>query len=157
MTPSDGRDADPTCYLERSKVREILIASDIDNENTQAVLQEVDALPIVTAADLCAPKQADPSREECLAVVDKIRGGTRDGWGYGRDECADFITRLAAKPAEDGVWKLIGAFSKVTRVMRAARDTPDKLMSIWADDMKAAEDVEAFLNSLSPPNPGQPK
>lgn len=49
-----GLPGDATCYIERSKVREILITSNIDNENTQTVLQEVDALPIFTASDFAS-------------------------------------------------------------------------------------------------------
>lgn len=46
---------DSTCYLERSKVREILIGQPDENLHiTEHILFEVDALPIFTAADLAA-------------------------------------------------------------------------------------------------------
>lgn len=105
------RDADATCYLERSKVREILIASDIDNESTHAVLQEVDALPIFTAADLHDPTQSpkrieNPSRHK---LVDQVEISNAVQWlrkrrGYDYEagqKYADLLelmrTALAAK------------------------------------------------------------
>lgn len=69
--PSDGVDERlalaTTCYIERSKVRSILIESHIDNESTQAILQEVDALAVFTADDF---------RASARPAVD---GGARDG------------------------------------------------------------------------------
>lgn len=40
-----------TCFVERSKVRGIIIQSDADNESTSAILRDIDALPILTAED----------------------------------------------------------------------------------------------------------
>ena len=40
-----------TCYIERSKVREILITSSASNEDTRDLLREIDALPIFVADD----------------------------------------------------------------------------------------------------------
>lgn len=79
LTELAERAPDTTCYIERSKVREILIASDIDNESTRAILQEVDALPIVTAGDFPPAEESDNGLldkyrqnliEECAAVCD---------------------------------------------------------------------------------------
>jgi hypothetical protein len=54
---SEVRSEDATCYVERSKVREILITSNIDNESTAEVLTEVDALPIFVAGDFTPAAQ----------------------------------------------------------------------------------------------------
>jgi hypothetical protein len=43
--------------------------------------------------------------------------------------------------------QLLGEFRKVVSVMKGARNSPSHVMCVWADDMKAAEDVEAFLES----------
>lgn len=67
-----------------------------------------------------------PGRKELLALVDKIRGGTRDGWGYGREECADFIARLAAKPADEGMaHQIIGDIEKRFPDWKSYRDLVD--------------------------------
>lgn len=70
-------ETDATCYVERSKVREILIASDIDNENTRTVLQAVDALPIVTAGDFRTLMPA-PATLNDDQIMDILRKVTRD-------------------------------------------------------------------------------
>lgn len=56
-TQGARRMSDPTCYIERSKVREIVIGSNTDNETTVEVLKEIDALPIFTAEDFGVPAQ----------------------------------------------------------------------------------------------------
>lgn len=49
---------DTTLYIERSKVREIVIGH---NAATQAVLSKIDALPIFTVGDFRIPAQGMPS------------------------------------------------------------------------------------------------
>lgn len=50
--------ADATCYVERSKIREILIGQDDDHRGIlELVLSEIDALPISTAEDFRAVPQ----------------------------------------------------------------------------------------------------
>lgn len=46
------------------------------------------------------------------------------------------------------VRKLLGAFYKTVDVMKSARNTPNHTICVWADDMKAIEDVMLFLESL---------
>lgn len=62
--------SDATCYLERSKVREILIGH---NAATQAVLPKIDALPIFTAEDMRASAMTAPmtSREALQDALDE--------------------------------------------------------------------------------------
>jgi hypothetical protein len=51
-----------TCYLDRSKVREIIFeSSQIDNEMTISLIKDIDALPIFTAEDMRGVAQ-DQSR-----------------------------------------------------------------------------------------------
>jgi len=47
-------------YIERSKVRGILIGSNVNNEDTKDLLQEIDALTIFTASDFSASAQRTP-------------------------------------------------------------------------------------------------
>ncbi len=61
--------SDVTCFIERSKVREILITSSADNETTQEVLREIDALPIFNAGDFRSGVQTEgdkPSHVMCI-------------------------------------------------------------------------------------------
>lgn len=56
MNSSADRQNATSCYLERSSVREILIGRpDETLEITEGILMEIDALPIVTAADIRSP------------------------------------------------------------------------------------------------------
>lgn len=57
-----------TCLIERSKVREILMASDrMDSEATSELLAEVDTLPILTLGD------AEVVVERLRQVVDRLK------------------------------------------------------------------------------------
>lgn len=61
-----------TCYLERSEVRRILIGQpDESLYITEQVLADIDALPILTAADIGVPAQhmPDPALVQELADV----------------------------------------------------------------------------------------
>lgn len=79
--PSAAKASDPTCYIERSKVREILITSNIDNESTQEVLKEVDALRIFTADDFTNVAQTAP----VPALAEFFKWAMREGPWEGGD------------------------------------------------------------------------
>jgi hypothetical protein len=69
--------SDSTCYIERSAVREILIAADgINNDTTGDLLKEVDALKIFTADDfmrvLAARPPSDSYEGELIERVEDI-------------------------------------------------------------------------------------
>lgn len=61
---------------------------------------------------------------------------------------------VAQQPAVD-VRKLLGAFYKTVDVMKSARNSESKIMNVWADDMKAIEDVMLFLETLRDAGPAQ--
>lgn len=44
--------------------------------------------------------------------------------------------------------KVLAPFYKTVDVMKSARNKPGHTMCIWADDMKAVEDVMSFLEAL---------
>lgn len=44
--------------------------------------------------------------------------------------------------------QVLGAFYKTVDVMKSARNSENRLMNIWADDMKAVEDVMLLLEQL---------
>lgn len=56
---SSSATAEVTCYIERSKVRQILLVQWPGNL-AELLLREVDALPIFAAADFRAPAQRQP-------------------------------------------------------------------------------------------------
>lgn len=57
-----------TCLIERSQVREILItAITLDNDTTNALLSDVDSLPIVTLRD------AETAVERLQELVDRLK------------------------------------------------------------------------------------
>jgi hypothetical protein len=101
---SEVQSGDATCYIERSKVREILIASNIDNESTAEVLTEVDALPIFVAGDFAPAAQASPSLRKVEA-----EGGFNlviaDKWAaFFPAECEsqiDFLIERLSVPSAD--------------------------------------------------------
>jgi hypothetical protein len=49
--------------------------------------------------------------------------------------------------------ELLGAFYKTVDVMKSARNSETKDMNVWADDMKAVEDVVLFLEQLRDATP----
>lgn len=142
MTTSDGRDAELLAMADEFEAGTAkAIATGYEEFGPE--FQRKRKLLVDALRSVALPKQSDFSREELLAVVDKIRGGTRDGWGYGRDECADFITRLAAKPAEDGV-----------RLKEASDALHDFLQLVRTDISRAAGDALKRLRiALHPPTP----
>lgn len=88
---------DTTLYLERSKVREILIGH---NAATQAVLPKIDALPILTAADIAGVAQGPAKPVGRRWIVDLIRDQfdpkpsdyrPGDNWDDGAEAIADAV------------------------------------------------------------------
>jgi hypothetical protein len=53
-----------------------------------------------------------------------------------------------AAPEPERLRQVLGAFYKTVDVMKSARNSEAKTMNIWADDMKAVEDVMFFLEQL---------
>lgn len=59
------------------------------------------------------------------------------------------VNGVAQAPVDCGdVRKVLGAFYKTVDVMKSARNTPNHTMCVWADDMRAIEDVMRFLENL---------
>lgn len=65
-----------------------------------------------------------------------------------------YICGKHSEVRNDEVRKLLAGFYKTVDVMKSARNKKEP-MSIWADDMKAVEDVMLFLESLRDSRPAQ--
>jgi hypothetical protein len=92
----------------------------------------------------------EPSMEAALlALVDKIRGGTRDGWGYSRDECAEFI-RLAA-PREALI-----EISQLTTALRQGGPDPMDLQGLSEALEHATNLAHDALAALPQPREAEP-
>jgi hypothetical protein len=67
----------------------------------------------------------------------------------GRQQVGEAMT--APRQSSSGTERLrqvLGPFYKTVDVMKSARNSETKLMNIWAEDMKAVEDVMLFLEDL---------
>lgn len=54
------------------------------------------------------------------------------------------MTKQLSEKARD----LLGPLYNTVDVMKSARNSESTMMAVWADDMKAVEDVMLFLESL---------
>lgn len=64
------RQADSTCYVERMKVRQIIMdCGDLDAEATSYLLHDIDQLPIATADDFAPPAESDSTGEADLLTL----------------------------------------------------------------------------------------
>lgn len=88
-----------TCLIERSAVRQILIAAaNVNNEATSELLAEVDSLPIVTLAD--AEIAADRLRDlvERLKLEAKVHAGEARGANHTIAQAYQAVTQGAGEP-----------------------------------------------------------
>jgi len=105
-SPSREEPPDATCFLERSKVRDIIIGL-CELGDMVSVLKEVDALPIFTAADFGGAAQAPNKHELELAVWEFIRELRYQGLIVSREAFAAVekiktaITRMASTDRGD--------------------------------------------------------
>lgn len=75
-------------------------------------------------------------------------------------EACDFLRSLPDTPrGREEMARIAAAFQKVVRVMKAARNDSahGSLMSVWPDDMKAAEDVMAYFDAILALPPATPR
>ena len=165
-TPAVGGEA--TCYVERSKVREIVIGH---NAATQAVLPQIDELPIFTVEDFrtqCAPGPA--------AWRWRPRGSTNwiydptDEWRLDNQDSIEFEPLYAAPPASplrgrDSVQQALEPFAKIGLDVLKNHEgwANDVFAAQWAGyrltylDFKRAAAIAHTLSALPPEQPNAGK
>jgi hypothetical protein len=144
-TPAVGGEA--TCYVERSMVREIVIGH---NAATQAVLPQIDALPIFTAEDFRAQFASEP-----IAWRWRPRGSTNwiydptDEWRMDNQDSIEFQPLYASQPAPP----LRG---REAMLAKAAQDFIDKVDRGAARSEQSYAAFKAALAAAPPKQPTSP-